>query len=393
MKGEVHVGAGLRAGPGSQDDVEPVDILIVGGGLVGASLAASLKGSAWRVALIDAQKPPVSPEQSFKARALVLNARSVQYLKALGLWSGLSDYATPLKAVHLSKQGSWIRTRFRASDYDLDSFGQVLSADRLLYGLHQNVQIQYQKKVQTLERDAANWTLNCQDGTVFKSKLVVAADGMHSWVRRSQGISETTLEDENHALMMNLRLDRDHQGIAYERWTKDGSIALIPFGEKQMKVIWIMFKDKAQSFLDSSEDHLLQAVQKTFGFTLGLFETLEGVQKTALPRVVSSALYDRGLVLIGNAANTLHPIAAQGLNLGLRDVAHLSKCLNGASKEDLEQGAIDLLHTYAEARSSDHQRTRQWTECLAKSPGCQGIGLWAVECLEPLKRWIIKQNA
>lgn len=376
-----------------------VDILIVGGGLVGLSLAAALRASPLSVALVDAQAPPPKPDKSLKARALVLNAGSVNYLKKLGVWSGLAMDATPLRAVHLSKQGCLARTRFRARDYDLDHFGHVIAADHLLYGMHHVVRpsealkIYHEKKITNLQRSATGWDLVFEDASTLQAKLIVAADGVDSFVRASQGITVEVVTDEAQALMFNMLLAQDHQGIAYERWTSDGSIALLPFGDKRVKGVWMVPKAQAQALLSLSEAAFLAAVQDCFGYSLGLFQALSVVQAMPLRRLRSTTLYDHHLVFIGNAANTLHPIAAQGFNLGLRDVAALAKILRTASQEDLSVGAIALLKAYALSRAMDHTHTRQWTECLAKTPGYQALGLWLAECLEPFKQWIVEKNA
>ncbi|MBP6104608.1 MAG: FAD-dependent monooxygenase [Gammaproteobacteria bacterium] len=373
-----------------------VDILIVGGGLVGLSLAAALRGSPLSVALVDAQAPPPKPDKSLKARALVLNAGSVNYLKKLGVWSALAADATPLCAVHLSKQGCLARTRFRASDYDLDHFGHVIAADHLLYGMHHAVQdtlkIYHERKITSLQRSTEGWDLVFEDASTLQAKLIVAADGVDSFVRASQGIAVEVITDDNQALMFNMLLAQDHQGIAYERWTSDGSIALLPFGGKRVKGVWMVPKAQAQALLSLSDTAFLAAVQDCFGYSLGLFQALSVVQAMPLRRLQSTTLYDHHLVLIGNAANTLHPIAAQGFNLGLRDVAALAKILNTVSQKDL-LSTIALLKAYALSRAADHRHTREWTECLAKTPGYQALGLWLAECLEPFKQWIVEKNA
>ncbi len=377
---------------------QSVDILIVGGGLVGLSLAAALRTSPLRVALVDAQAAPKKPDKTFKARALVLNAGSVNYLKKLGVWPDLDADATPLRAVHLSKQGCLARTRFRASDYDLDHCGQVIAADHLLYGMHQAVQpsqifkIYHERKITSLQRSATGWDLVFEDTSTLQAKFIVAADGVDSFVRASQGIAVEVITDEAQAFMFNMLLAQDHQGIAYERWTSNGSIALLPFGDKRVKGVWMVPKAQAQVLLGLSGTAFLAAVQDCFGYSLGLFQALSVVQAMPLRRLQSTTLYDHHLVLIGNAANTLHPIAAQGFNLGLRDVAALAKILNTASQEDLLD-TIALLKAYALSRAADHTHTRQWTECLAKTPGYQALGLWAAECVEPFKQWIVEKNA
>jgi 2-octaprenyl-6-methoxyphenol hydroxylase len=395
----------LSAGPllekGAQYDrsQRSVDILIVGGGLVGLSLAAALRGSPLSVALVDAQAPPPKPDKTLKARALVLNAGSVNYLKKLDVLAGLAMDATPLRAVHLSKQGCLVRTRFRASDYDLDDFGQVIAADHLLHAMYQAVQqsealtIDYQRTITNLRRSHEGWDLTFEDASTLHAKLIVAADGVDSFVRTSQGIAVEVITDDTTALMFNMLLAQDHQGIAYERWTSDGSIALLPFGDKRVKGVWMLPKVQAQALLGLSDTAFLAAVQACFGYSLGLFQTLSVVQAMPVRRLQSTTLYDHHLVLIGNAANTLHPIAAQGFNVGLRDVRVLATILHTASQDDLRGGAIHLLQTYAVSRTRDHTHTRQWTECLAKTPGYQALGLWLAECLEPFKQWIVEKNA
>ncbi len=382
-----------------------LDILIVGGGLVGLGLAAALRGSALRIGLVDAQGPPAAPDKTLQARALVLTRGSVHYLKKLELWSDLSEATTPLHAVHLSKEGCLMRTRFRCADYDLDYFGQVIAADHLLHGIYQtlhentDLSIHHHKKIKSLKRLAKGWSVLFEDESHIEAKLLVGADGTHSFVRESQGIAVEVIEDNQQALMFNILLVQDHQGVAYERWTEEGSIALLPFGDKCMKVVWMMPSGQARFLLSLESSLFLEKMQSCFGYSLGLFEAMGPVHTTPLRRLYASTVYDHHLVLIGNAANTLHPIAAQGFNMGLRDVQALAKCLAKTDRSDRtipsdgDDGSITLLRSYAQGRSKDHLHTRQWTECLAKTAGYQGLGLWLAECVEPFKQWIVEKNA
>jgi 2-octaprenyl-6-methoxyphenol hydroxylase len=376
-----------------------LDILIVGGGLVGASLAAALRTQPLRVGLLDQQPKVLQANPNQGARALVLTAGSVDYLKQLMIWPLIAQDATPIAGVEVSKQGVMAKGYFSAEDEGLDYLAQVIAADRLMAALNNslqnnsNLEFFYEKTILDLKRIESGWQLQLNDGQSLRARLLIGADGTESTIRTMQGIAVERLDDQQCALMFNLGLQQSHQNIAYERFLKTGSIAMIPFGIDQVKCIWITTVEEARVLSALSEAALLQALQQNFGYGLGLFDDLlTAVQMIPLRSVTATTIYDQGLVLIGNAAHTLHPIAAQGFNLGLRDAMILANTLGAAHKESSAIESIAVLQDYARLRAADQHRTRAWTEALANASILHDMGLWAVVLLPPLKRWMSRQG-
>lgn len=378
------------------------DLLIIGGGLVGSSLASALNGSALRLGLIDQQAPQMYASSDHSSRALVLSAPSIDYLKQLMIWRDVASEATPITVVEVSKQGVIAKTRFRARDEGLKYLAQVIEADRLMIALNQKlssvpkVELFYEKTIISLQRIEQGWKVVFSDGQSLTAKLLVAADGSESWIRKTLGIATERFdlqksEDQHSALMLNIALAQSHQNVAYERFLNKGSIAMIPFGSHQVKCIWISNSDEILKLQALAEPLLLERIQHDFGYRLGLLERIVGrVHLIPLQRVFATSIYDQGLVLIGNAANTLYPIAAQGFNLGLRDAITLAKILKKAPKDSI--GSIEVLRPYALTREKDQARTRQWTDCLANHSALQEMGLWGSNVFPPLKHWMTRQG-
>lgn len=397
---------------------EHFDIIIVGGGLAGASLASALKDKPFKIALID-QTPLVQTSENSKteqtnaldARALALSHTSIEILKALQIWQTASQTASPLLEVHISKAGHFGVTRITAAEQGLSELGFVVSADNLNHTLNtgltsiSNLKIFRPDHIVKMCRQEHSedkggeqtdkWVINLNSMQSITGRLIVAADGTESYIRKTLGMDAVKKAYYQTALVVNLELNQSHQGIAYERFTDNGSIAFLPFGERRVKCVWVQPSSTIKEIKNVeqySDEKLLTKIQEAFGYQLGRFIKLGHRTFYPLSSSFAQSLYDDGVVLIGNAANTLHPVVAQGFNLGLRDVATLAEHIILAKQLNEDFGSITVLKQYAESRKPDHQRIRQFTDSIAEPNAFQWLGILACEWLPFVKNAIAKRG-
>lgn len=377
------------------------DIAIVGGGLVGASLAVRLAGSRHRVVLIEAAAPPQSPP-SWDERCIALNDASQRILDDFGVWPALQPDAAAILATHISEKGRFGSTRFDADEaglaalgYNLPlrAIGAALSAAMAQAG---NLELRQPARVVSLDEQGDAVRLGLDDGSTVRARMVAAADGAQSSIRTLLGIAAEQRDYRQHAIVSAVRLSRPHQGVAYERFTPDGPMALIPKPDDAASLVWTVPSDQADTMIGWSDDQYLAAAQAVFGGRLGRFTALGARRAWPLSRVVSEAVVAPRCVLIGNAAQSLHPVAAQGFNLGLRDVAHLAERIATAA----DPGAPALLAGYASRRRTDRERVTGFTDLLVRAfsnraPGLSQArhwGLVAASLAPPIRETLLRQH-
>lgn len=320
------------------------DLVIVGGGLVGAGLAAALQTSGLKIALIDARLP-----SSDDPRLFALNAGSCQFLDNLNLWNKLIPLASPIHQVHVSRKGHFGAVRLNRDDVHLPSLGHVIPARYIESALNDqlltltNVTLYRPATLRLLEQDADVVTLSIDESSqehIIKARFVVAADGTASTVRELLNIKTTTYDYEQSALVTRTTLSRSHAQIAYERFQADGAIAMLPLISQESATIWSASTPHIQALMALSDHDFLSALQDSFGYRLG---RLQGISKRhifPLRMVKAEKAVEGRVFLLGNAAHTLHPIAAQGFNLALYEVAILVEIIL-AKKDQLT--TADLL--------------------------------------------------
>lgn len=370
--------------------VEEVDVLIVGGGLTGASLMLALADSSLRVTMIEAKMFSDKIREDFDARTLALSPASVNILNVLGLWPSLCVHATPIEIIHVSQQKRFGHTRLH-SDV-LNPLGHVIEMQHLqkvFYEFldHEHVHAPAQITALDAPTGMVSVLLNGQLKTI-KAKLIVAADGADSAVRKLCGLSVKITDYHQQAVVANLGLSRPHQQIAYERFTSSGPLALLPITGNRASLVWSLAPDKAEEYLSMPDKAFLQALQGVFGYRLGKLgkvgkRSLFPLRQTIMPEQVAWPV-----VFIGNAAHTLHPVAGQGFNLGLRDAALLAQIL-------VQQGLnAKSLETYQDMRRHDQHAIQAFTHGLVELfsssiPGLaalRGMGLKALDSLPPLQK-------
>jgi len=387
-------------------DTATYDVAICGGGLVGASLALALAELSLRVALIEAHPFGASESQpSFDDRSTALSNGSRRIFEGIGVWPALEREATAIRNIHVSDQGRFGFARIDAGEQGLQALGFVLTNRVIGAAVWQRLQqarveILAPATVKTLELASGTRVLRCAVGErelAVAARLVVAADGARSVVREAAGIHVHTRDYDQVALVSNVTAQRFHDHIAYERFTPEGPLALLPLSQGRMGLIWTLAPQVAGTVSELDDESFLARLQRAFGFRLGRFTRVGRRQLYPLVLSRCDAHVAERLALVGNAAQALHPIAGQGFNLGLRDAASLAELLADAQQArgaDFDPGDGLLLDRYRQWRAQDQPRIVEFTDALvrlfmqpfAPVKWLRDAGLLAFDLLPPAKR-------
>lgn len=382
------------------------DILIVGGGLVGASLACALRGGPYAVGVVEAVPLAATTQPSFDDRHLALAYGSRRIFEGIGVWDAVEPRVSPIRRIHISDRGRFGAARLDAREADLPALGYVVTARELGTALHDAlarepaIAVHCPARVETVGFDDARARVTVRRGEateVLSARLVVAADGADSPVREKAGIAAQRIDYGQTAIVTNVAPGRAHDDTAYERFTDSGPLAVLPAGNDRCAVVWSARADQAGEMLAWDDDTFRARLQDRFGERLGAFGRIG--QRRAYPLAltrVEEHVRSR-LALIGNAAHTVHPVAGQGFNLGLRDVAALAELLlEGGGDRDPGEGA--LLARYADWRRRDNRVTAAFTHSLIRIFSndylpialARNAALVAIDVLPAVKRCFIR---
>ncbi len=384
------------------------DILIIGGGMVGASLGVALAPLSLRVGLIEAVEFESNAQPSYDDRSVALSYGSKRIFESLKVWDRLgAGGATPIRRIHISDRGRFGFARLDAREAGVEALGYVVENRALGQALKPalaetgNLTFICPATVEDVAfaGDAASVTLRRGDKQeTLSARLIVAADGGHSLVRDKAGIAARRTDYHQTALVTNVTPERPHLNVAYERFTDSGPLALLPMSANRCAVVWSLTPDKVEALRALDDAQFMAALQERFGTRLGRF--LKVGKRSAYPLVltrVSEHVRPR-LVLIGNAAHTVHPVAGQGFNLGLRDVAVLAQVLNEAQHENRDIGELAVLANYIAWRQRDNLLVSTFTDGLvrlfsnnlAPLSMARNLGLVAVDLFPPAKRALLR---
>lgn len=350
---------------------EKYDIAIVGGGLVGASLACALAPLGYRVVVLEKTPRRAASQPSYDDRTLALSHSSCKILESLGLWPELSAHATPIRQIIATELGRPGRVEMTASEMGLEAFGNVVEARAfgsvILDRLEQmdEISVHCPAAVSQLECKEGSGVLTVSDSdTPIEARLVVAADGAASVVREMMGIKVETRDYEQTAVICNITPEQPHNGRAFERLTATGPFAVLPHAGTRCGLVWSMETEEAARAMEMDEASFLEAAHERFGNDLGRFVKMG--RRSSYPLKLVRALQDihQRVVVIGNAAHTIHPVGAQGFNLGLRDVAVLAEVLADPAVGD--PGNEATLKAYSEWRQPDQQSTVAWSDGMTR---------------------------
>lgn len=381
--------------------VSTTDVAIVGGGLVGASLALALRPTGLRVTLVEAVPHDSRAQPSFDERTTALGNGSRRIFEALGVWPALRAQAAPIRCIHVSDAGRFGFARLDARDFGQTALGYVVPnrvIGQALWGelassSHAETWVPARVEAATLDESGAHLRVTC-DGCEreLRARLVVAADGANSILRSVAGIRAEVTDYRQTAVVAALRTDQVPEGTAYERFTTAGPMALLPLASPWRTLVWAVPPEEAKPLLDLPPAEFLSQWQRAFGFRAG--RALELGSRGAYPLSLTRAerVTATRCVLMGNASQALHPVAGQGFNLALRDAAVLAEKL--AAPEATDPGAPAVLEAFAAARSADRGAMVNFTDGLVRlfgstRPGVAPLrdaGLLLFDLLPPAKR-------
>jgi 2-octaprenyl-6-methoxyphenol hydroxylase len=386
-----------------------VDVAIVGGGMVGASLALALRDLGIRVVLIEGVAPNSSTQPSFDDRTTALGNASRRIFESLGVWAAIAPQAAAIRTIHVSDAGRFGFARLRAEEQDIEAFGYVVSNRVIGAVLWEKLQasasitLRVPATTEDIEISEAGAAFNVVRGGGARERiethLVVAADGAHSSVRAAADIEAGVEDYDQVAIVANVAADRPHDGTAYERFTPPGPLAVLPLYDGSYGVIWSCRPEDASSVMSLDDGGYLRELQSRFGWRAGRFVRVGRRASYPLRLTRAAATTATRTVLIGNAAQALHPVAGQGFNLGLRDAAMLAEVIANAGVSDV--GAPMLLQRFAQWRSADRSGVVRFTDGLVKlfgssRPGMgilRNLGLLLFDLAPPAKSALARVSA
>ncbi len=350
------------------------DVVIIGAGMVGASLACAIAHSGLRIAIIESVTLSNNQESSYDDRGITLSPSTKRILEYIGVWQQLHSATTPIKKIHISEQGRFGFTHLDASVMGKNELGHIVVARSLGQALHkqlsgfENVELISPAELKHFQRTDSGMTLDISrsDKTeTLTSGLLVGADGSRSLVRRLAGINSKERDYKQSAIVANVTTQKPNYGTAFERFTPHGPLALLPIDKNRSVLVYTVKKENTERYLTMPDEQYIKAMESEFGRRLGKIGQIG--QRRSYPIIFIEAIeqYQRQLILLGNAAHTIHPNAAQGFNLGLRDVAGLAECIFTGIEKGLDLDDVSILENYIKLRHSDQQCVMRFSNGLA----------------------------
>jgi len=419
------------------------DVLIAGGGAVGSALACALGELPLDVVLVEAQQAELLAQPSFDARVTALANGSQQILSGLSLWRDLAGYVESIRSIHISERGRFGAARIHAREEHVPALGYTVenqTLGRVLWERlkrSQRLTVLAPAKVVALKHEPDHVAVTVERAgaaETVRAKLVVAADGVRSAVRAALGVATSEDDYEQCAVVFNCSTEARLDGRAFERFSDRGPIALLPLAGGRGAVIWTLPEDEAEGVAALPADAFRAELQNAFGHRLGKFTRIGERHLYPLARVASESIHGPRAVLIGDAALRLHPVAGQGFNLALRDIATLAEVIAdgvraaptamdggsaanagegmdargratqgavaGSNSRPTDVGAAELLERYATWRAADRGRVSSFTHGLIQlfgesAPGMglgRGLGLMAFDLLPGAKALLARQT-
>ena len=382
-----------------------VQIAIIGGGLVGASLALALQAGArerqWKIVLIEPYAPGDSYQPSYDARASALSFGSQQIYQSLGLWDAIAPRAEAIQDIHISDRGRFAAARINAKEEGVAALGYVVENAWLghcLWAALDSAIVEWRcpARVEQMHSLPDGYRLELDDGSSLECDLAILADGGRSGLREQLGIYAQHNPYGQTALISNISSAKPHQGMAFERFTDDGPMALLPLPENRSVLIWTREPEEAQRLYALPDQQFLQELQACFGYRLGAIEQVGRRHLYPLSLIQSSEQVRANLVVLGNAAHSLHPVAGQGYNLSLRDSMALADCLLAGPNTP---GDLATLQSFQQQQQLDQELTigfsdrvtRLFSNAKPVLAGGRNLGLLGLDLFPPAKHWFARQ--
>lgn len=391
--------------------------------MVGISLALELGRllpATTRITLVEgfALPPPASSapdyHPSFDARSTALSYSSQLIYQAMGLWPVLQRWLCPIATIHVSSRGHFGSTLLRAGDHGWQALGHVVEnpwlGQSLLHALRGQERVELLNPAQVVAATASSGGVDLVlEGAApaqLRTALLVVADGADSGLRQRLGVSSSEKSYRQHALICNIATAQPHNGCAYERFTDEGPLALLPLlpaagARNRSALVWTLPPARAERLLACTDEEFLGALQQRFGYRLGRLLQAGARQAYPLSLRHCEEQVRAGVVVMGNAAHALHPVAGQGFNLALRDIAALGRVLAPAMAAGESPGALTVLQRYRERQRQDQLRTIQFSDHLPTlfmhaDPMlalARDLALSGLDWVAPLKRAFVEHAA
>ena len=366
----------------SAEGLNQFDITIVGGGMVGISLALLLAAQQrWKILVIESKAMAKNNETeysaSFDARSTALSWSSRSVLQKMGIWHNIEQHTQAISSIHVSDRGHFGLTRLEAEEAEVDALGYVVENSWLGSVLIQqakqaDISLKDGAKILSFQPKAQSMALAIEiDGQqeLINSKLLVVADGANSTSVNKLGISQKRKAYDHSAIIANISLEQAHNKVAYERFTDNGPMALLPLtdfkNDHRCALVWTQPSDQADALMALDGSEFVSQLQTRFGDRLGPFKAVGERVSYPLALTTSEEQVRRRLAVIGNAAHSLHPVAGQGFNLSLRDIDCLAQCLIDQPQET-DVGELEPLLSYQKQREKDQRNTLLFTDNLTK---------------------------
>ena len=380
--------------------------------MVGASLALALqagaKAAGWQIHLIEAQPPKAGGYQpSYDARSTALSQGSARLLAQLGIWERLAERVEPIAQIHVSDQGQPGITRLSARDEGVPALGEVVEntwwGEVLLLALDTSV-VQWLAPMQVVAADARaegyELTLRGEGGEQkLSADLLVVADGGRSALLDNLNVHRQQRRYGQTAIIANITSSKGHQGVAYERFTPSGPLALLPLSDQRSALVWTLPEEEADAVMALPDNAFLQQLQQAFGYRLGGLVRVGERHAYPLSLIEAAEQVRSHLVVLGNAAHSLHPIAGQGFNLSLRDTMALAEHLLAAAAGGQHPGELALLQAYWQQQQRDQQLTVAFSDRLTRLfsnrqpvlTAGRNLGLLGLDLVPPFKHMLARQ--
>lgn len=352
------------------------DLIIIGGGLAGASLACALRGQGLKIAVVEAYEINTDEQPCYDERTVALSYGSRVIFDSMGVWDRLSDCAEPIDTIHISDRGHFGVTRLTKEQEGVEALGYVLEnlciGQQLYKLMREQDDISLFCPAQLLELKQAAQQVSVDisiDGKTQKlsGRLLVAADGNRSQVLQMLAIGSSRQDYGQSALICNVTPAKKHHNVAYERFTDSGPLAFLPMKDNRCSVVWTLEPEQAEYLYALEDEDFRALLQQRFGYRLGMIQKTGKRAVYPLFMQAATQMSHRRVAIIGNAAHSVHPVAGQGFNLALRDVALLAELVVEAGRSGQDIGADILLQQYVNTREQDIQRVYRFTDVLVKT--------------------------
>ncbi len=384
--------------------VRNYDVIIVGAGLVGMSIALALARSGINVAVIEKTNINTQFEPEFDGRVSAIALGSQRILDNIGAWKFMRDHAEPILDIRVTEGATPFFLHYDHKEIGDEPFGYIVENRHIRHALHQaasqlkNITLIDNFTIKTLTQDSHKATITSNKNEALQASLLIASDGKASQMRTLANISATEWDYNQTAIVCTIEHSLPHHGLAQERFFPVGPFAVLPMMNNKSSLVWVEPNDRVKIYLELPEEEFVQEISERIGGYLGKIKTVGKRFSYPLSLLHAKKYTSTRIALIGDAAHGMHPIAGQGVNLGFRDVEVLAELINKQYSLGLDIGGEDLLANYASLRNFDNVTMLAITDLLNRLfsnniipiRAMRDIGLWTVGKLPPLKKMFMR---